>query len=166
MTAGSNSPVCMGDTLYLWAAGALGYMWDGPNGFSSNISNPYIPAAATVNSGVYHVGGMNADNCVNILPLTVDVVDCTFISETALNSFAVYPNPAVSSVRIRPNAALNGTFSIQIISETGQIVSTIVREISPDSEFELETPFPAGKYSIRMTDEKSVLKGIKTLIIL
>jgi gliding motility-associated-like protein len=64
-TAGSNGPICAGQTLSLTAntiAGAT-YSWTGPNSFSSNLQNPTIVGAGTVATGVYSVfasvGGCN-----------------------------------------------------------------------------------------------------------
>lgn len=54
----SNTPVCSGDTLRLYAlpdiAGAS-YSWTGPSGFSSNVQNPVIPNAGINQTGQYSV---------------------------------------------------------------------------------------------------------------
>src|SRR5450759_1170696 len=39
-TAGSNSPVCVGNTINLTSSGGTGYSWSGPNGFTSSAQNP------------------------------------------------------------------------------------------------------------------------------
>ncbi len=53
------SPICSGSTLNLSAsttsAGTVTWTWSGPNGFSSNVSNPTIPNASTAASGIYSV---------------------------------------------------------------------------------------------------------------
>ncbi len=53
--ANSNSPVCIGDTIYLTAANSVGatYSWIGPNGFISALQNPFIPNATALASGNY-----------------------------------------------------------------------------------------------------------------
>lgn len=55
--ASNNSPFCAGNTLNLGASAISGavYNWSGPNGFSSNVQNPVINNAQTVNAGVYTV---------------------------------------------------------------------------------------------------------------
>lgn len=56
-TAGSNSPLCSGQTLNLTATPVAGatYVWSGPGGFSSTAQNPSIAAATSANSGTYSV---------------------------------------------------------------------------------------------------------------
>ena len=58
-TAGSNTPVCSGQTLNLTSStttpGAITYSWTGPNGFSNSTQNPSIPLVTTAASGTYTV---------------------------------------------------------------------------------------------------------------
>jgi len=55
----SNSPVCTGDTLFLFANGAAGstYTWTGPYAYYaySLAANPFIANVTTENAGVYTV---------------------------------------------------------------------------------------------------------------
>ncbi|PID94024.1 MAG: hypothetical protein CSA95_05130 [Bacteroidetes bacterium] len=53
--ASSNSPVCIGDDIELYAASQNGasYLWEGPAGFSSNEQNPIIENATQANAGAY-----------------------------------------------------------------------------------------------------------------
>src|SRR6185436_3684510 len=53
--AGSNSPVCAGNTLNLTSSGGTSYTWSGPNGFSSTLQNPSISNATTAATGTYTV---------------------------------------------------------------------------------------------------------------
>ena len=56
--AGSNTPVCSGNTLLLNATDAtsgVSYNWVGPNSFTSTLQNPSITAASTAASGTYTV---------------------------------------------------------------------------------------------------------------
>lgn len=52
---GSNSPLCYGDDLQLWADNFPNatYNWTGPNGWESNEQNPFIGAGDLVSSGNY-----------------------------------------------------------------------------------------------------------------
>ncbi|MCU0429883.1 MAG: autotransporter-associated beta strand repeat-containing protein, partial [Cytophagaceae bacterium] len=55
-SAGFNNPVCsLGSNLNLVADTWTGatYSWSGPNGFSSSLQNPSIPAITAANLGVY-----------------------------------------------------------------------------------------------------------------
>lgn len=56
-TITANSPVCNGDTIKLTANFASGatYNWSGPNGFSSNLQNPFVIASGTVSTGMYQL---------------------------------------------------------------------------------------------------------------
>ncbi len=51
----SNSQICEGDTLKLFSSSVSGgnYSWSGPNGFTSNSQNPFIPDAKVLHSGDY-----------------------------------------------------------------------------------------------------------------
>jgi hypothetical protein len=56
-TAGSNSPICAGQTLNLTASTISGatYNWTGPNSFSASSQNPSFTASSTAYSGTYSV---------------------------------------------------------------------------------------------------------------
>ena len=57
-TAGSNAPICSGDTLNLVSSSvpaATTFIWTGPNGFYANSANPLVANAQTVASGTYTV---------------------------------------------------------------------------------------------------------------
>lgn len=60
----SNSPVCAGDTLKLFASAIPGanYSWSGPNGFTSILQNPVIPNASQAATGVYTLN-VSWNNC-------------------------------------------------------------------------------------------------------
>ncbi|WP_276134997.1 T9SS type A sorting domain-containing protein [Polluticoccus soli] len=57
-TAGNNTPICAGADLNLTAntsTAGVTYTWTGPNGFTSSIQNPTIPAAGPNDAGTYTV---------------------------------------------------------------------------------------------------------------
>ncbi len=56
-TAGSNGPLCPGQSLQLTASSISGatYSWTGPNSFTSTQQNPVINGVGTVNAGIYSV---------------------------------------------------------------------------------------------------------------
>jgi hypothetical protein len=83
IAAGSNSPLCEGQTLVLTAEtipGAL-YSWIGPNNFSSNVASPMLVDVRLANAGLYSVAAI-VGNCtseaaiasVQVNPAPVDVV--------------------------------------------------------------------------------------------
>src|SRR4030067_872021 len=58
--AGSNSPVCSGQTLSLTASSTgTTYFWSGPNSFTSTSQNPTIAGVTTASSGTYSVTATN-----------------------------------------------------------------------------------------------------------
>jgi len=71
-TASNNGPLCAGDQLDLSvvSAAATTFSWTGPNGFVSNLQNPTIPNAQTINEGVYSVT-ISDGSCSSILTTTV-----------------------------------------------------------------------------------------------
>lgn len=72
---GSNSPVCIGGTLNLFAGGiGQSYNWTGPNNFSSIAENPVISPATAAANGTYSVSVTN-NGCVGIGSVTVSVGD-------------------------------------------------------------------------------------------
>ena len=85
-TAGSNSPVCSGDTVKLTASGAgTTFSWTGPNGFTSTLQNPIIPNATSTNAGSYQVTQSAGGSCISP-PATVTVVINPGPSTTASNN--------------------------------------------------------------------------------
>jgi hypothetical protein len=77
--ANSGNPICDGDTLQLSANVTGGippiyYSWVGPNGFTSNIANPYIFPASPVNAGTYTVSVTDGNNCPPIDVSTTAVI--------------------------------------------------------------------------------------------
>ncbi len=56
-TIGSNAPICEGDTLFLTSNAVAGgtYSWTGPNAFTSNLEDPFIPNTTAANSGAYQL---------------------------------------------------------------------------------------------------------------
>jgi gliding motility-associated-like protein len=86
----SNSPVCAGSTLNLFASTIAGatYSWTGPNGFTSSLQNPVINNATPSDAGSYSV--------------TVTTGQCTSIPVSA----SVTVNPIPSSPTASNNSAV------------------------------------------------------------
>lgn len=85
--AGSNSPVCSGNTLQLTSTAITGasYSWTGPNGFSSTAQNPSISNAGPAATGTYSVtvtlGGCTSNAA------TVNAV----VNQTPVSGFTASP---------------------------------------------------------------------------
>jgi hypothetical protein len=85
-SASSNSEICSGQTLNLFASSIPGaaYRWVGPNGFSSTERLPFIPNATPDNSGIYFV--------------TAYVGKCTSqAAQVAVSIIPTPPTPTASS---------------------------------------------------------------------
>jgi hypothetical protein len=90
----SNSPLTVGETLELSVNANAGtsFEWSGPNGFTSNLANPFITNAETVNSGQYTLVP-SAEGCTGE-PLTIDVIvlpeDCATFPQNLQNGLIGY----------------------------------------------------------------------------
>ncbi|MBS1781608.1 MAG: gliding motility-associated C-terminal domain-containing protein [Bacteroidetes bacterium] len=82
----SNSPLCSGATLNLFASNVLGatYNWIGPNAFISTTQNPTLVNVSTLQAGIYAV--------------TVTVNNC--ISTSATTNVIIHPTPIISSTSL------------------------------------------------------------------
>lgn len=76
-TAGSNTPVCAGNTLNLTTPTVAGmsYGWTGPNSFTAAVQNPSIASVTTAASGVYSVRLTNTTTgCISAAASTSVVI--------------------------------------------------------------------------------------------
>ncbi len=128
---GSNSPVCLNNTINLTSAGGTTYSWSGPNAFASAIQNPNIPAAAIVNSGVYTVTvtalGCSSTGTVNVTVTT----PTTSISNTG-------PYCAGTTIQLNAPAASSYTWT-----GPSAFASNLQNPTRPAS-----TPLMSGTYTV------------------
>ncbi|MBL0020756.1 MAG: T9SS type A sorting domain-containing protein [Bacteroidetes bacterium] len=71
LVTSSNAPVCMGDTIFLNAAGGNIYAWNGPNGFSSTLQNPFFVLVDSTLLGSYGLTATDSNGCANSTALVV-----------------------------------------------------------------------------------------------
>jgi len=89
VTIGSNSPVCLGQSLNFTSGGGgsgATYSWSGPNSFTAAVQNPVIAAATLAASGVYTVTVTNSGGCVASSTIAVTVsplVNVVYKADTA-----------------------------------------------------------------------------------
>jgi gliding motility-associated-like protein len=69
--ANSNSPICVGDAIKLTSSGGAGYIWNGPEGFTSAEQNPSILDATSSMSGRYMVTATSLDGCTGVASLSI-----------------------------------------------------------------------------------------------
>ena len=70
-----NEPLCEGDTLQLSANGGNTYSWIGPDGFTSNLQNPFIANSEIANAGMYSVTVTDINNCMDDASLSINILD-------------------------------------------------------------------------------------------
>jgi Mycoplasma protein of unknown function, DUF285/Bacterial Ig-like domain (group 3) len=93
----SNSPVCSGQTLFLYAKGenqsgvpsTETYTWTGVNSFTANTQNPFIGNVGMNANGVYTVSATNSANCSATASIRVTVKE----TPTLLISNFTNPTP-------------------------------------------------------------------------
>lgn len=98
ITTNTNSPVCIGDTLWLNATvtpSTTAISWTGPNGFTDTVKNIVFPSATGSHSGRYIVTASNS-NCTNTDTIEVSVgsLNIDLGSDTVLcngKSFTITP---------------------------------------------------------------------------
>lgn len=116
--AGSNAPVCSGNTLQLSATVISGanYVWMGPSGFSANISNPSLPNAQPPASGLYTVS-VSANGCSAQQVVQVNIIQAP-VANPSVNSPVCQGQSIFLSAQPMQNATYQwagpGGFSSQI----------------------------------------------------
>ena len=101
-TASSNSPVCTGNLLQLYATsagstGAVTYNWSGPDGFTSTLQNPSILSPTAASGGVYTV--------------TVSDPTCSTTASTTV------------TIATQPSLTISGAPSLTICSGTATVLN-------------------------------------------
>ncbi|MBP7809389.1 MAG: gliding motility-associated C-terminal domain-containing protein [Bacteroidia bacterium] len=167
-TAGSNSPVCVGDPINLTGSAAVTYTWAGPSGFTSNVQNPVIPICGLANGGTNTLTVTDANGCTNFVtvnvvvnPLpTIVVNNPTVCVNQAINftatGGATYlwsgPNSFTSNLQnpTIPSATLNmsGPYTVLVTSAAGcsnTAVSTATVYALPNPNITSNSPVCAGQ---------------------
>jgi hypothetical protein len=113
----SNSPVCSGQTLLLYAKGENQsglpstdtYNWTGVNNFTANTQNPFIGNVGMNANGVYTVSATNSANCSATTTIRVTVketptlVISNFTNPTPENN----PDGTISFTTNLPNSSFS-----------------------------------------------------------
>lgn len=88
INASSNSPVCSGDSLKLYASNStsgVSYQWSGPGSFTSTIEDPVKGNIQTADSGEYIVTA-SVNNCVKKDTVNVTVIQSPTKPDAGSNS--------------------------------------------------------------------------------
>ena len=104
--ATSNNPGCSSDTLKLYcdvgATEGILFSWTGPNGFTSNLQNPFILNAQTIYAGTYTVVATKP-NCNTITATTVVSINQSPSATASSNS------PVCEGAMVNLNSTSAGT---------------------------------------------------------
>jgi len=125
-TAGSNSPLCVGDQLDLTASLIIGatYNWTGPNGFINSSQNPNIVGVSAINAGTYSVTATVAGCTGPAGTVVVSVNPLDDASFTFANFCAGNVNGPINVV------TAGGTFGFSAIPSDGATINSLTGEIS------------------------------------
>src|SRR5215216_399447 len=96
-TVSSNSPVCEGSTINLFASTIAGatYSWTGPGGFTSSLQNPVVNNAIAANAGSYSVL-VTVGQCSSATASTSVVVNAIPAAPTASTNSPVCEGTALN----------------------------------------------------------------------
>ncbi|MBA3663096.1 MAG: gliding motility-associated C-terminal domain-containing protein [Bacteroidetes bacterium] len=104
-TAGSNGPICAGQTLNLAGLpNGLTYSWTGPNGFTSTSQNPSIAAATTAAGGTYSLT-VNSLGCNSPAGTLAVVVNPTPLAPTAGGTSTLCVGSTINLTSTNPGGA-------------------------------------------------------------
>ncbi|MEI6694513.1 MAG: gliding motility-associated C-terminal domain-containing protein [Bacteroidota bacterium] len=167
-SASNNSPICPGDTLFLNStspAGMISYHWTGPNGFTANTANAFIPNATPAMSGTYTVTVKNARGCssspttaVTLHPLptivttdgTACIGDTATLSASGGVSYVWSSGANTATTGVAP--LLTTTYRVKVTNQFGCVdSSTAVAHINPLPTIQL-----TGGTSICMGDNTTL----------
>ena len=132
----NNSPICVGNTLFLTVFPSGGtspytYSWTGPNGFSSTLQNPSIVNSTTAASGTYsltvfdaagHTRTATTTVVINPLPvaiITASTPSCTTGCITLTASGGVSYSWSGGSTSNTIVACNDGTYYVTAVSAAG-----------------------------------------------
>ncbi len=163
---GSNNPVCINTSINLTSTGGGTYAWTGPNAFTSTTQNPTIPAATSVNTGVYNVTvtnlGCTGTASVNVIvttPTTSASNTGPYCAGTTINLSAAsassytwsgpggYTSSSQNATQPGSTPAMTGTYSVivSIGTCTASATTNVVVNALPTPVANSNSPLCAGQ---------------------
>jgi len=145
---GNTGTICIGETIVLDLNGADTYSW------STGASTSSISVSPSVAS-TYSATGTSTDACVSAITATVEVSECTSLTDFASATTAkVYPNPSNGEFTLELSSVNKSV--ITITSVLGQVVLT--QEADLIQQINL-SELNKGMYFINVTENnKSVFR--------
>ncbi len=154
----SNSPVCEGETIELFASGGTGVHWLGPNNFSSNDDDPSITNAEPADEGVYTAivySGICTDTVTTFVEVDEDCDDCIPPSITNVVVLETLCGQSLGSVMLEVEGS-SADFDFFWQPDEG----------TPQGNGNDRTDLPAGVYQVTIAHENdlSCLSVIDVLV--
>jgi CshA-type fibril repeat protein len=125
------SPLCAGGNLQLNATGGVAYLWSGPGGFSSSISNPFVIAPT---AGTYAVTVTSTQGCTGTGSVTV----------------TINPSPTLAVTSVTPASCGGTNGAVNMTTTGGTTPYTFVWTNSATTED--ISGLVAGAYRLTVTD--------------
>jgi gliding motility-associated-like protein/uncharacterized repeat protein (TIGR01451 family) len=112
--AGSNSPVCLGDSIMLTSSTVAGatYSWTSSTGYLSSSQNPVIAPALLSDAGTYSLtltaGGCTSAPSTTIVVVNICAVDLSVV-KTVSNTTPIIGNTIVFTIVVTNNGSATAT---------------------------------------------------------
>jgi gliding motility-associated-like protein len=130
----NNSPICEGKTLTLTGPANYGYIWSGPNGFTSNFVSPSIYDVTTFATGVYTLVAIDAGGCLgsavtNVVVNTNPVISITSkankLCTPSCITFTLNSNQSLSNINwMFQNSTLYTSSTVQVCYNKGGVYTS------------------------------------------
>lgn len=124
-TASNTGPYFVGETIRFSADGGTSYIWEGPQGYTSNSQNPEIINATLNDNGVYWVTVTNINNCKARVSTEVKI-NIPLAAERELKGLevSVFPNPAEDYLNAEVKSVRSTTVKMELFSSEGRLLKT------------------------------------------
>jgi hypothetical protein len=145
----ADTLVCAGESVQLYAYGALSYTWNAGQTSSVIVVNPVVTTT-------YNVTGEDSSGCINSAVVIQQVSDCNSTSEENLirgDNYKIYPNPTTGIITLE--ADISGF--IKVYNAIGELLYTGAS--NPGKTLIDISLYPAGIYLI--TSDHLKIKVIK-----
>lgn len=141
VTASSDAPKCVNQTVTFSATGGVSYSWTGPNSYASSSQNPVLPTVTTSMSGVYSVTVTDFNSCVNSATTNV-LINSLPITTISSNS----PVCIGGTINLTAGGGTSYSWTNPALSSSFPGSSSFNPSISP------ATAVDGGNYSVVVTD--------------
>lgn len=117
----SQQTVCETQDVLLNASGASSYYWEYGLPMTASLNYP-MTAKKT-----FYLTGINADGCSSTTSITIDVANCTGLSDHSAERVQAFPNPVSDTIHLVDVPAGS---EIMIYDKTGRLVKDVVTQTS------------------------------------